>query len=598
MRFPHHLRRSRHGVFHFRFAIPARLRAIVGQCEIKRSLNTREPREALRLAYNFSLLIKQTLKRAEEAIRDMKPDQTPDLTNLTAELRKLIGQHPDLSAEYRELMVRVPGGIELIAEPGNAADIADLHATLEKFKSDPRIYALIEKHAEAELAALKKGRLQPTGEAATVVMATPAISPDLRPIRYSQGIDEYLVSLASKTKKTQQKYHTSLLHFQNWLQTSVFSEKDPYVHEIGTDHIQKWKDVLVREAKERAKGKQAKKAARGQLNEDPAIAGMDPKIKLGTVDNYIGVLNAFFGQMQKNKRYPANMTPPTSRQNLRSRKEKMRYKGWNQFSDDELLQVFSVANYKHLEKPHEYWFPLIALLTGARREEIAQLTYEDIRQEDGIWIIDINDEDFRKVKTAAGVRIIPLHPVLIELGLLDYVAAVREVSKGVKRIFPYLRYDKSNGFGDVPGEAFARYLDRLGIHDETKVLHSLRKNANDRLSKNGVDEPKRCRMVGHDHDSVNVQSYTDGISIAMLATEVVPKLTFPKLCLEALRRPVEAHKQLLINEIAAAKKRHEQQQRRQQVKAAKEQAAQQQTKQPASTGKPNRAKSKTATTGA
>jgi integrase len=245
---------------------------------------------------------------------------------------------------------------------------------------------------------------------------------------------------------------------------------------------------------------------------------------------------------------------PTFQQNFVKKKERASDPGWTPFNEGDLKRIFAPANYVRLVKPHEFWFPLIALFTGARREEIAQLTLDDIREEQGAWIIDINDRDFKSVKTRAGVRVIPLHPALVAVGFLNYLDDVRAVAPNVKRIFPYLRFDSSNGFGDVPGEAFARYLDSLGIRDADKVLHSFRKNANNRLMDNGVEEVLRCRMVGHSYDSVNVTKYTTGVTIKMLTMLVIPKLTFPEIDVLALERKA-GFRDVLANEIAAAAKR-------------------------------------------
>jgi integrase len=54
-----------------------------------------------------------------------------------------------------------------------------------------------------------------------------------------------------------------------------------------------------------------------------------------------------------------------------------------------------------------YWIPLLALFTGARMGELCQLQPTDIREEDGLWGIDINDDKGKSVKTSASVRWVP-----------------------------------------------------------------------------------------------------------------------------------------------------------------------------------------------
>lgn len=54
MRLASHLLRSRHGVYSFHLVLPASLRAVLGQTEIKRSLNAKSPVVARLLAYELS----------------------------------------------------------------------------------------------------------------------------------------------------------------------------------------------------------------------------------------------------------------------------------------------------------------------------------------------------------------------------------------------------------------------------------------------------------------------------------------------------------------------------------------------------------------
>jgi hypothetical protein len=55
------------------------------------------------------------------------------------------------------------------------------------------------------------------------------------------------------------------------------------------------------------------------------------------------------------------------------------------------------------KKPYHFWLPILALFTGARQNELAQLFLSDIRENDGLWVIDINaNNESQKVKTKSG----------------------------------------------------------------------------------------------------------------------------------------------------------------------------------------------------
>lgn len=77
---------------------------------------------------------------------------------------------------------------------------------------------------------------------------------------------------------------------------------------------------------------------------------------------------------------------------------------------------------------YQYWGALLLLYTGARLNEIASLTVDDVIEKDGIWYFDINDEEEQKsLKTDAAKRIVPVHSDLIELGFLDFLQKAKDM---------------------------------------------------------------------------------------------------------------------------------------------------------------------------
>ena len=72
-----------------------------------------------------------------------------------------------------------------------------------------------------------------------------------------------------------------------------------------------------------------------------------------------------------------------------------------------------------------YWAPLIGLYMGLRLEEIAKLRAGDVRQDDGIWAVDVVGNEAGRVKEAGSNRTVPVHPLLVRRGLIDHVGAIR-----------------------------------------------------------------------------------------------------------------------------------------------------------------------------
>jgi len=93
------------------------------------------------------------------------------------------------------------------------------------------------------------------------------------------------------------------------------------------------------------------------------------------------------------------------------------------YDQEDIKRIKEHLPQKDGKEPHKFWIVNIALLSGMRREEICQLEAADIREVDGIWCFDINNAGEKNTKTKCSTRIIPVHPRLLELGLLEVVKA-------------------------------------------------------------------------------------------------------------------------------------------------------------------------------
>lgn len=150
-----------------------------------------------------------------------------------------------------------------------------------------------------------------------------------------------------------------------------------------------------------------------------------------------------------------------------ARKEKQERKP---FSDSDLSLIFCSPIFKaqRVKHPERYWLILCLLLSGARREEIAQLDLADIREELGIPYFNIASEGHsQSLKTSASKRKVPVHSDLVRLGFLAYVSQMRKAASGSKlpgraRLFPQLEKGK-NGYGDAVGKWFGRFIRQLTL---------------------------------------------------------------------------------------------------------------------------------------
>lgn len=243
------------------------------------------------------------------------------------------------------------------------------------------------------------------------------------------------------------------------------------------------------------------------------------------------------------------------------------------FSSAEMRKLFASpcwtgcagVDYRHRPgsntvKDAKFWIPLLAALEGVRLGEAAQLLTTDIQlrcfdQEDftdwdvdlddpsgpwprlrrfspkdadgvptvGIWCIDVIPEDGKSVKTPSSKRIIPIHPLLLELGFLDYVDAQKRAGK--RDLFPGLRPEKATRAGENLGEWFSRYLEYIGMKRERLSFHSFRHSFDTHLLNREVPDVRVSELMGHAQHGQTRNRYYKGARLAKL-TEAIASINY------------------------------------------------------------------------
>lgn len=165
--------------------------------------------------------------------------------------------------------------------------------------------------------------------------------------------------------------------------------------------------------------------------------------------------------------------------------------------------------------PWRYWLPVLGRFTGARLEELCQLHVTDFIKLQGIDCIRIDDgHESQKLKNSSSRRTLPIHPALIQLGLLEYVKTQR--TQNSDRLFPELEPVRGK-LGHAPSKWFSRYRIKMGITDPKKTFHSFRHTLIDDLRDAGIQDSLVKRLVGHEDSSVTFGVYGSRVPIqAML----------------------------------------------------------------------------------
>ena len=136
------------------------------------------------------------------------------------------------------------------------------------------------------------------------------------------------------------------------------------------------------------------------------------------------------------------------------------------------------------QDPHKLWIPLIALYSGMRQGEICQLFCDDIMTVDGIPCFRIRTCEARRqgVKTEQSQRTIPIHPVLLNLGFLEFIESRRRLR--YDRPWQNVRSSAVEYYAqlDTYGHLFEKWYNRTFRRDvildeklrKQKPFHSLR----------------------------------------------------------------------------------------------------------------------------
>jgi len=192
------------------------------------------------------------------------------------------------------------------------------------------------------------------------------------------------------------------------------------------------------------------------------------------------------------------------------------------FSLEQLEQLFIVLNTTRQTHSYYYWLPRIALFTGMRLNEICQLHLSDIKEVDGIFVFDINNEEEKTLKTISSKRYTPIHSKLIELGLIKLVDALKQ--NGKKRLFEELKYNKKDqNYADLPSKWFGRIREKLGWVNLTPMLdfHSFRHTVITDLQEKELPEYRVAAIVGQKvGGGETYQRYGKGFAGKTLKTDI------------------------------------------------------------------------------
>ncbi|MBE4130285.1 site-specific integrase [Vibrio parahaemolyticus] len=149
----------------------------------------------------------------------------------------------------------------------------------------------------------------------------------------------------------------------------------------------------------------------------------------------------------------------------------------------------ATQSYKKSKDEWKYYLPRIAVLTGCRLNEIAQLRVCDVQLGDEPTLSINDDHDDKKLKNSSSKRVLPVTIPLLNL-LNELITR-----KGKNEHLFNLPYSKQNGYAGKPSKYFSELLKSLDIKEVS--FHSLRHYVVTELFNAGVKEELIGSLMGH-----------------------------------------------------------------------------------------------------
>jgi integrase len=181
-----------------------------------------------------------------------------------------------------------------------------------------------------------------------------------------------------------------------------------------------------------------------------------------------------------------------------------------------------------------FWVPLIALFTGARLGEICQLDTTDLRTVDGVDCIVISLRSLvgstdKHLKTTASERFIPIHPTLIDCGLLHLAEAKRKA--GGTKLFDDIETGSTGSRPVAFSKWFTQFLRACGAQRSRTSFHSFRHNFRDELRAARIDHDIALLLGGWTTGSSRTavhENYGSGYRVDAL-NDAVRRMSFTQV---------------------------------------------------------------------
>ena len=167
----------------------------------------------------------------------------------------------------------------------------------------------------------------------------------------------------------------------------------------------------------------------------------------------------------------------------------------------------------------------LALVTGARLDELCALRTDDVhKRSDGWWV------SIRQGKTEAAVREVPIH------SSAAHVIERRHKSSKDDFLFEGLLPggpDKKRSWN--VSKAFGHYTRKVVPSEERKTFHRLRNTFTEAMEQAGVPESTAQLIIGHKRQSLTYGHYSEGERLREELRDYIDRLRYSDEVMQLIR---------------------------------------------------------------
>lgn len=560
--------KNKNGVWTTRVVVPKELRPIIGKSELKRSLGTKEERDA-RISHpavlaEFQAEIERARRKLESNDRLTNAVIETIIFNWKKSVATQFSTNPDTVNPY---LTTYNGLVE-----GNDAVVIQILDDMDNLKRRKLEFAKTDKPMlddiyNQRLVKYFKQLDSVVGEFFSADLNSFQVEPDVHSPQYQKLLANFAIAYIDITQSGLKKFTSDvdlLRHGAPKLITPVTISTNSQVSfnevweeyqqavrrrepdraeqrlrdyassvnkflkmypEIGIGNIAKRDIAKFRNVLEQLPSRPKQTIADLSLDEQIAkVKELDLKVTaLASVRKQMQAISAVFAYAVQQDYIQANPVHGTTADIKKPIAAEDKH-----YSESEIQKIFGSKLFHEDYKPKKadygqahYWLPLMLYYTGARAEELAQMYVADINLNDEVPHFVITDEREDQSTKTGKRRRVPIHSHLFELGFADYVGSLD--ANG--RLFPKLTKPKDGKYHVKVSLWFGKFIiGELGIDsDGRSPFHAFRHTFITGCRERNVRIDVQNAITGHSQQDVASQYGAYSLPLMNEVIQSVPK---------------------------------------------------------------------------